>query len=434
MKNSSDRTFVQTITSSGSVSAGKWIESVPLVSNPIGMGTAFTVGVQTVTPGFKKLTKAQKESLPTNPLSWSKMKTIHPQGNHIFSRYDAKGALISVSRTSGVIDHMDNFGNPGHTIDKSKVMRRARNSTADKAKQVQLNLALIIAERGQTANLLAETLKSFVVRAQAIRRLNFTAAAAITKRYAEEGRWLYPGALVEGASRNKQLKSLRRLRRRALYHEKRTTKNLHRDISAAITEVQYGWRPLILDITEAAKMVEGIILDKPPVETARGVASEIQHSVTTQYTGSGWLTTTRFSTVICKSVAKFQIGGPVSSSLAKLGLDDLPSLAWETMPWSFVVDWAYPLGAYLGRISSYNTTAFVRGYETTYERSEITVEWRPDASKGYSGGWSGKRTFTSFSRSPIGSFPEVSLPSWKNPVSFEHLINAIALLKVNSNR
>lgn len=102
------------------------------------------------------------------------------------------------------------------------------------------------------------------------------------------------------------------------------------------------------------------------------------------------------------------------------GLVNPLSFAWELLPFSFVVDWALPIGTYLGNLTStvgYQTT---RGSVTSGSRFESRGQ-SPESSA------TAEQTFRSMTRTTT-AFPDVPLPAFQNPFSPTRALNALAIL------
>lgn len=113
------------------------------------------------------------------------------------------------------------------------------------------------------------------------------------------------------------------------------------DISGRWLEMQYGWLPLIGDSFEAAKAFEAIS-NGPRTQFFRvshrkfGTDNECN---TPTYFGlpNDW---------VRKVYIQYECTEEVGFA-RQLGLLDPASVAWELLPWSFVVDWFIPIGSYL---------------------------------------------------------------------------------------
>lgn len=105
-------------------------------------------------------------------------------------------------------------------------------------------------------------------------------------------------------------------------------------------ELQYGWLPLLHDMEDGAKFL------------AHHHSYPLQHVVYARLTKPGLVQSVSPSNtklLACKAYTSVQIKAILKEKnvVSLSGLIDLPSIAWELTPYSFVVDWAIPIGEYL---------------------------------------------------------------------------------------
>jgi hypothetical protein len=111
------------------------------------------------------------------------------------------------------------------------------------------------------------------------------------------------------------------------------------------------------------------------------------------------------------------------------------NLAWEVLPYSFVVDWFLPIGPYLETLSSWDGLVFLDGFETQFTRKNINGVI--SASFAYPAGGNYQTTVQGdyqaegiqLNRIKLTTFPAATFPTFKNPFSTGHALNAIALLR-----
>lgn len=116
-----------------------------------------------------------------------------------------------------------------------------------------------------------------------------------------------------------------------------------------------------------------------------------------------------------------------------LGLDDSLSTAWELTPFSFVYDWAMPVGDWLASVnaSKYyedwhcSSTQYRReeveyfGGSGTYVQTGVTKQLKSNVSGGYSA--------LHIKRTVRNRLPMTTIPI-KNPVSVDHMAKGLSLL------
>jgi len=109
--------------------------------------------------------------------------------------------------------------------------------------------------------------------------------------------------------------------------------------SAAWLEVQYGIRPLLQDVYDAATSLAHA-LNSPIQQTYRA-----RHRVLGTVASSG-----NMRPVSSENIARGQIVARITEPLTVpqlLGLQNPENFVWEVIPYSFVADWFLPIGDYL---------------------------------------------------------------------------------------
>jgi hypothetical protein len=216
----------------------------------------------------------------------------------------------------------------------------------------------------------------------------------------------------------------------------RTTQLQGRDVSGRWLELQYGWFPLIKDSYEAAKAFESI--SNGP-RTAYFRSPKINKSMEAFYVNDG---ADKFSRTHRRTFRySFEMYEEMSFP-RQLGLYDPLSIAWELIPYSFVVDWFVPIGTYLDNLSQIpklnGRWLTHSGYETSGAPKYQRVAPFPNC--GYHGGAHKYQvqsrtpactgSYRWVSRGGLGSPPDVPRPGFNQAEVAVHgnrVWNAIAL-------
>lgn len=198
-------------------------------------------------------------------------------------------------------------------------------------------------------------------------------------------------------------------------------------VAQAWLELKYGWEPLVNDLYAAAQMLVQSI--GTPLTTTTRVSGlkggQIRQSIDP---GRRVVVFAREECVekraIIARLTEIDVWG-------LMGAKDPASVVWEKVPFSFIIDWAIPIGDWLAArgLSQSLTGSFITCHKRTFEVSGPKM--------GYDQGWMISMTggpFTqkegSFSRS-ISTTLDVPLPQTKSfaqMVSWGHAANALALL------
>lgn len=212
-----------------------------------------------------------------------------------------------------------------------------------------------------------------------------------------------------------------------------------RDVSGRWLELQYGWLPLLGSVYEACKAYEARSNGPRVARFSAGYSK----SAVFDYSASPTITSfkQKFST---KRTYVLEQSEDMAAA-RQLGLLDPYSVAWEIIPYSFVVDWFIPIGTYL---SNLNQLASLKGRWLVSTRvgpeGKIAFEWLGGKATypycGYHGAQHRYQVMThqpSFIRragyysrgAPSGppSLPKPSIQSLPEAMSPKRIWNAISL-------
>lgn len=195
------------------------------------------------------------------------------------------------------------------------------------------------------------------------------------------------------------------------------------DVAGSWLALKYAWEPLIGDIYEAMKYVETL-------NSTRHMIFRTSHTIREQRNDGASGDLYELLADCSRSVAYKVTLSETPSMARNLGLLDPFSLAWEKLPLSFVLDWAWPIGSYLSNLSYFG------GLKLTYVRTEFAKTTarltRPRQDLSWMkivGGNAISRTVT-VSRT-LGSVLPIPLPSPKEVskiFNLAHLANGAALI------
>lgn len=206
-----------------------------------------------------------------------------------------------------------------------------------------------------------------------------------------------------------------------LNHPKRAL----RSASSWWLEYQYGVKPLVQDIYDLRSLLEEQLKPALLVAGRRTVAEPYSRSGKGN-SGSNAITYTDR----CKTSVRTQLYGRLSDQfqrdVARCGLSNPLSIAWELTPWSFFIDWSLPIGSVIEALDATRGLTFVGGWSTMRAVRSVSV------SETYTG-WTEESASScsiecfGFKRDIFGSWP-TPLPYTKSPFSSAHAKNALALL------
>lgn len=194
-----------------------------------------------------------------------------------------------------------------------------------------------------------------------------------------------------------------------------------KDLPDYFLEVVFGWKPLLSDVHGAIAELDSRDSSDWKV-TAKGKVG-LHEVVTFNYTkasdaaGACNITADVFHGAYTRIDAV-----PKNEALVKaksLGLTNPLSLAWELMPWSFAIDWFYPIGPYFDRLDSalgldiigMSTSTIVKAQLVRTGLNLTTPPYRYDSS------WFGSRRYVKMSRGAGIQGPSEVFPQFKDPFS-----------------
>lgn len=362
------------------------------------------------TPGFKF--KASQGQLPENAFSFSCTDRKAFYGVEKYEKPESEKWECTGYRSASFCSldprwslssaRMFNLDNGA----KQKVLERIRDS--------DVNLAVDWAEREKTMKMLT----------QSVKRLGSAYSYAKRGDFASASRALGVSLGTRGAVRSG-----------TKAFTKRTFKKQAQSIASGWLELQYGWRPLVNSIYGSLQILEKhrkemkefvIVRSRKAIQEEQTVEKHYPQYVDT-------ILTEEVYTVKC--FVKMSRSSSVVILLTDVGLTNPAYVAWELVPFSFVADWVVPIGSFLSQFDSALGWNLSSGSITRVTDRTATLTRAPAAASGYTyyyvNGQASEKTFIC-TRTGIGDFPDLhSLPFIKNPLSVEHALNALALLKTS---
>lgn len=394
--------------------------SVTTVTDRMGYGELIQNWENTVDYATKKRNRVR---LPPRNFSLLVTTGKHPSGS--FERY---GVLTPWSRTrvlgNLVADQWSDwqFSPTPPTRGNSGIAAGIDNSCASKVlkkiKDQTINLGQVFGERKQTANLIASTATRIAKSISSLKRGNL--AGAVNQ--------LIPGARPSGGMQRR--------------YNRRHNMSPNDRASSTWLELQYGWLPLLSDVHGGAEFI------------AKAQNRQWRQRVTVSQEGSYAYQTfgsTGFSDAIAlthtynllyktKRTYVYLIENTAAKTLSEAGISNPATVAWELLPWSFVVDWFLPVGNWLNNIDATAGCTFESGVLSYRYRARVDTEGQGTTRVGIHGAHTYVGQGTSWSqteecvRQALGSFPDNPTPSFKDPVSYTHMWNALALLNLAFKR
>jgi len=364
----------------------------------------------TTTPGFSALRK-KRLRLPVN--SYSMHFYSVTDGGYYRDSWTSDGSGSTQTQGGALQEQWGTNAFGGSPIDPgvdSSVDFRAIRKLIERVGPSN-NIAQDFAQMGQTVNLITDTAKRIAAAVHDTRRGNFSGAAA-SLFHSKEPRYR---------------------------HGKEPS--VKKSLADNWLAFQYGWKPLLQDIEGSMESLARLNLAQTQTWAVKASASSTKNGRVECYqnVGGGNRTGSQFysATTSITYGMRYRYDDHLTTFLAQTGFTNPINLAWEVLPYSFVVDWFVPIGPYLETFSAWDGLQFVDGWKSS--RHEVINIW--DIS--YSGkthpldprdvqmealGGTCKHVSFFYDRVPLKAFPSPKFPSFKNPVSVTHALNALALL------
>lgn len=338
---------------------------------------------------------------------WARQYVASPNGyNHVEG--DNLEPLVGPFSTSEVGLNLSSYAAIASST-KDAAINRNITKILLKLKDQKINLAQAFAERAQTADLLVSSATRIAAAYSSIRHGNFRAAAR------------HLGVVLP------QRKHKRMNRRWASSQTASLSNNW--------LELQYGWLPLLSDCYGAAEHLARRDLGNEPmeVEATTVLSQKVSRkawSGNVAYPGMVKQETDVFWQV--KHLIRYNVTSSGARELSQLGITNPAVIAWELIPYSFVVDWFLPIGNWLSTWDATLGLVFRDGLKTVFQRVDVTCSKVGRNSNGVNGGTDcvlfGSRSEVYCKREKLLTFPSPVLPSFKSPFSGTHIANALALL------
>lgn len=204
-------------------------------------------------------------------------------------------------------------------------------------------------------------------------------------------------------------------------------------------EYIYGWKPIVSEIYEAAERNVNIVINKIEKTRARKSWVDKNASVTVglPFWGSQKIPLSSGVKVSYSMNCGFRTRG--NQSIANFTSLNPVSIAWELLPYSFVVDWVYNVGGYLRTVetAALYGNDFVGGYLDKLVAADTDFNFATTFGNAQRNGnyhANGHLRYRSFSRSVLSSYPFPRTPTFDVRLGSSRLFSAAALLAQHLGR
>lgn len=178
-------------------------------------------------------------------------------------------------------------------------------------------------------------------------------------------------------------------------------------------EYTFGWMPLVADVQEVLEIAS----DPFEVSRSHGTAS-LRDVVRVRNWYSNELTECRIRTVCSAGI---KITNPNVALLTQLGLGNPLAVAWDIIPFSFVVDWFFKISTYLNTYNDMAGFAYVDPVTTVNKRASGIFEDKRSGKNTASSGRARERSFMIVNQPKLPYFQLPTPSLWLAATSFSLL-------------
>jgi hypothetical protein len=370
----------------------------------------------TVTPDYR-LKKLRKEFIPPRAYTSNVIRRnipitetltyflTYPMGTTVTHKFDL--AYLGAAEPPLTL-----FGADALNECKNKMLRKLSGNLQG----IRANVALMFVERRQTAQLIADSAFRLATAAVSLKSGNLKAFARALSLGTKDR-----AAVAKSWSRVRATPVDKRLANHWL-------------------EYVFGWLPLLEDMKDAAELLaETVSTYKEPKGSVRAVGrTTASYRFRDPQTGYGHLYADidAMSSFTCRVKALYELDDEARSVLSKTGISNPLSLAWEALPFSFVVDWILPVGNYIDSLTALDGFTFKSVTFSTLENA--VADWRFGVYNQPGYAWNrteitkpGVASATQSRYTRTLSLPSYSFPSLRSPIGsrpLERFTTAASLL------
>lgn len=191
----------------------------------------------------------------------------------------------------------------------------------------------------------------------------------------------------------------------------------------------YGVKPLLSSIHGAAEESIRVVLNRMERYSARGTVFVDNPRFRYYSCENGWVTVTAKGRLKMSTTYGVQLQTRDGFDLMRWTSLNPVSIAWELMPYSFVVDWFLDVGS---TIRNFETACllqsrFVQGYRTDLTAFDGVYDNSTNTSSYYNS-WKGNVKFLRINRTKLASYPVPRLPTFRAELGSSRLLSAAALM------
>jgi len=296
----------------------------------------------------------------------------HPEGvlyGGVNVEHDVRGSL-----DSGLLAmmHPDTVSTASQSVSfvrgKPRIEREQElvNKLRLKMSKPEANLGVMLAEYGETAKLFGSVASNIFGSVMLARSGNIPGAVL---------RLLAADAAPRGRHPN---------RSHAMKRKVAEWRDIANESANTWLGLQYGILPLIADVSDTVEAFAKRHEERPGVLRFATKGTTELKGLSHVRDRTGWASSLsgqpgwryRAEHIAAEQTIHYVLemveSNPFTRKLSQLGVTNVASIAWETVPFSFVVDWFFPVGDYLQGVMPPTGLDFRKGYKTVKGSGKIT--------------------------------------------------------------
>lgn len=198
--------------------------------------------------------------------------------------------------------------------------------------------------------------------------------------------------------------------------------NKSKELSKKWIEYQFGLAPLVSDLTGLADSLALGLRDGLELQASQTISGRYQTYSRTFPDGYGnMIEHFERENFTVRMKARYKIQHTSVHNIARFGFFNMPALGWELVPFSFVVDWAIPVGSWLESLDALHGISEIIYVQGTRN------EWAGQRSM--KSATANARTVHKTRTQSISGLP-ISFPVYKPSQSLVKIVTGLALLRL----
>lgn len=379
--------------------------------------------VSVSTPNFKLIKKADR---PFHPFSYKRISASEDEG--ILDGKAAPGytnTLVGYLRASLGQTPNSYVASYSGTLNDRGSSNAALQRTLMKSKAMSVNLGQAYAERKQTVNLMMSSVNRLIALALALKKGDVKKARNLVGQFKDAK----SVSILDRTGTRVVAKRLTRVRKSP---KREVTPETFANLWL---EFQYGWKPFLSDIYGSCELIADTYYRKKPMQVSTQIPFSFKQAAELEdYTNLEGSTFYSYRTLAeegrSRVVLQFREEDDVNRFLTRTGIANPALLAWELLPYSFVLDWFVPVGAYLNALDATVGLNFIRGATTVSGTRSVESTWKRIGTAGHATMSGSKLRITTKvkNRSVYTTVPSPPRPQFNPQLGATRLTSALSLL------